>query len=149
MTTDIQRLRAQLTLEEKAQLTTGATPWRTHGFEHLGVDPVIVADGPHGLRRSKDVESLITESFPATCFPVAAALSASWNVELVHEMGRALAHEAIALETDVLLGPGMNIKRSPLCGRNFEYFSEDPIVIRRNCCCTGEWHPKSRVLGRV
>jgi beta-glucosidase len=126
MTDRISELLSQLTLEEKAALCTGASPWRTVAVDRLGLASIIVADGPHGLRRSRDVESLITESHPATCFPVAAALSASWNVELAYEMGQALADEAIALHTDIILGPGMNIKRSPLCGRNFEYFSEDP-----------------------
>ena len=94
----------------------------------MGLESIVVSDGPHGLRRPVDVESLITESHPATCFPVAAALSASWDVELLFEMGQRLADESIALNTDILLGPGINIKRSPLCGRNFEYFSEDPIL---------------------
>ena len=125
---NVQDLISQMTLEEKALLCTGATPWRTVGIERLGIEPMIVADGPHGLRRSKDIEGMITESFPATCFPVAAALSASWDVELAYEMGQALADESIALDTDIILGPGMNIKRSPLCGRNFEYFSEDPLL---------------------
>ena len=128
MTDRISELLSQLTLEEKAALCTGASPWRTVAVDRLGLASIIVADGPHGLRRSRDVESLITESHPATCFPVAAALSASWNVELAYEMGQALADEAIALHTDIILGPGMNIKRSPLCGRNFEYFSEDPLL---------------------
>jgi beta-glucosidase len=128
MTRDVQQLISQMSLEEKASLCTGASPWRTIEIERLGIESMIVADGPHGLRRSKDVEAMITESFPATCFPVAAALSASWDVNLLHEVGQALAEESIALETDIILGPGMNIKRSPLCGRNFEYFSEDPLL---------------------
>lgn len=119
---------SNMTLQEKATLCTGATPWRTIAIERLGLKPIVVSDGPHGLRRSQDIESLITESFPATCFPVAAALSASWDTDLLYEMGQALAEESIALEVDILLGPGLNIKRSPLCGRNFEYFSEDPVL---------------------
>ncbi|MEL7432783.1 MAG: glycoside hydrolase family 3 C-terminal domain-containing protein [Chloroflexota bacterium] len=125
---DMATLITQLTLAEKAALCTGASPWRTVPIERLGIPSMIVADGPHGLRRSTDVDSMITESYPAICFPVAAALSASWNTDLLYEMGQALADEAIALNTDILLGPGMNIKRSPLCGRNFEYFSEDPLL---------------------
>lgn len=128
MTQNIQQLISQMTLEEKAAICTGATPWQLMGIERLGIQPIVVADGPHGLRRSKDVTTMINESFPATCFPVAVALSASWNVDLLHEMGQVLADESIALNTDILLGPGMNIKRSPLCGRNFEYFSEDPLL---------------------
>jgi beta-glucosidase len=118
----------QLTLQEKAALCTGATPWTTLGVERLGLRPVMVSDGPHGLRRCVEVGTLITESFPATCFPVAAALASSWDTDLLYEMGQALADESIALDVDILLGPGMNIKRSPLCGRNFEYFSEDPVL---------------------
>ena len=128
MTDRLAELLSQLTLEEKAALCTGASPWRTVAVERLGLASIVVADGPHGLRRSRDVDSMITESHEATCFPVAAALSASWNTELAYEMGQALADEAIALHTDIILGPGMNIKRSPLCGRNFEYFSEDPLL---------------------
>lgn len=125
---NINSLIAQMTLQEKAALCTGAAPWRTVAIERLGIPSIVVADGPHGLRRATDTSNLMTDSFPATCFPVAAALSASWNVDLMHELGQALADESIALETDILLGPGMNIKRSPLCGRNFEYFSEDPLL---------------------
>jgi len=128
MTDNVNDLVSQLTLEEKAGLLTGASPWRTLNVDRLGLESIIVSDGPHGVRLSKDVETMITESHPATCFPVAAALSASWDVELLDEMGQALADEAIALGSDILLGPGINIKRSPLCGRNFEYFSEDPVL---------------------
>lgn len=128
MQNKIAELISQMTLEEKASLCTGATPWRTLGIKRLGLESIVVSDGPHGLRRSKDVEAMLTESYPATCFPVAAALSASWDVNLLQELGEALADEAIALDADIILGPGMNIKRSPLCGRNFEYFSEDPIL---------------------
>lgn len=118
---------SQMTIEEKAALCTGGSPWRTTAIERLGLKPIIVADGPHGLRLSVDVESMITGSHPATCFPVAVALSASWDVDLLYELGQAIADESIALGVDIVLGPGMNIKRSPLCGRNFEYFSEDPL----------------------
>lgn len=128
MADKIADLIANMTLAEKAALCTGASPWRTVAVERLGLESIVVSDGPHGLRRSVDLDSLITESLPATCFPVASALSASWDVELLYEMGEALAEESIALGVDVILGPGMNIKRSPLCGRNFEYFSEDPVL---------------------
>lgn len=128
MADKIADLIANMTLAEKAALCTGASPWRTVAVERLGLESIIVSDGPHGLRRSVDLDSLITESLPATCFPVASALSASWDVELLYEMGEALAEESIALGVDVILGPGMNIKRSPLCGRNFEYVSEDPLL---------------------
>lgn len=118
----------QMTLEEKAALCTGYSPWRTTAVERIGLPSITVSDGPHGVRLSSDIDSLIAPSLPATCYPVAAALSSSWDVELVHELGQALAEECIALGTDILLGPGINIKRSPLCGRNFEYFSEDPLL---------------------
>ncbi len=87
-----------------------------------------MSDGPHGVRRVPDVNAMGAKSLPATCFPTASALAATWDVALLHEIGQALADEAIALEVDVLLGPGANMKRSPLCGRNFEYFSEDPYL---------------------
>ncbi len=123
----IAELISQMTVEEKAALCTGGSPWRTVNIDRLGLKSIIVADGPHGLRLSEDIESMITNSHPATCFPVAAALSASWDTDLLYELGQAIAEESIALGVDIVLGPGMNIKRSPLCGRNFEYFSEDPL----------------------
>ena len=128
MSETIENIISQMTLEEKASLCTGATPWKTVGIERLGIPEAVVSDGPHGLRRSVDLDVMITESYPATCFPVAATLSSSWDVDLLFELGQALADESIALGVDILLGPGMNIKRSPLCGRNFEYFSEDPLL---------------------
>ncbi|HMD87851.1 MAG TPA: glycoside hydrolase family 3 C-terminal domain-containing protein [Anaerolineaceae bacterium] len=118
----------RMTLEEKAALCTGATWWTTTPLEHLGIPEMIVSDGPHGLRRAPDAHSSSPDSLPATCFPTAACTASSWDVELIHKMGEALAEECIALNVDVLLGPGANMKRSPLCGRNFEYFSEDPYL---------------------
>ncbi len=124
----IAELIGKLTVEEKAGLCTGAGPWQTLAVERLGLKPITVSDGPHGVRRTVDSAQIISQSHPATCFPVAAALASSWDVALLDEMGQALAEECIALDVDILLGPGNNIKRSPLCGRNFEYFSEDPIL---------------------
>ncbi|CUS03526.2 Thermostable beta-glucosidase B [Candidatus Promineifilum breve] len=124
--TNIQSLLAQMTLEEKAALCTGAGPWTTTPVERLNLPALTVTDGPHGLRRVVDVFSMINKSLPATCFPTASSLAASWDPALLHEMGQALAAEAIALDVGVILGPGVNMKRSPLCGRNFEYFAEDP-----------------------
>lgn len=124
--TSIPTLVAQMTLEEKAALCTGASAWTTTPVRRLDLPELLVSDGPHGLRRVANVHSLGDKSLPATCFPTASALAASWDVDLLREMGRALAEEAIALGVDVILGPGVNMKRSPLCGRNFEYFSEDP-----------------------
>ena len=124
----IQNIINKMTLEEKAALCTGATWWATTPVERLGVPEMIVSDGPHGLRRVPDAHSSAEESLPATCFPTASCTASSWDVELIHKMGEALAEECIALNVDVLLGPGVNMKRSPLCGRNFEYFSEDPYL---------------------
>ena len=124
--TDIQSIVTQMTLEEKAALCTGASPWSTTPVERLGVPEMIVADGPHGLRRVPDIHSMAMHSLPATCFPTASCSASTWDVALLGELGAALAEEAIALNVDVVLGPGVNMKRSPLGGRNFEYFSEDP-----------------------
>jgi len=118
----------QMTLEEKASLCTGAGPWTTTAIERLGLPQLVVSDGPHGIRHTKDIESITSESHPATCFPTASSLASTWNVGLLHTMGQALAEECVALGVDVLLGPGINMKRSPLGGRNFEYFSEDPYL---------------------
>lgn len=120
-----QSLVEQLTLEEKAALCVGVTAWDTFAIERLEVPAITVSDGPHGLRRVPDMSG---ESLPATCFPTASALAASWDVDLIAEQARALADECIAMGVDVLLGPGNNMKRTPLCGRNFEYFSEDPFL---------------------
>jgi len=119
---------SQMTLEEKAALCTGASSWTTTPVERLGIPELIVSDGPHGVRRVPDVNSMALESLPATCFPTASCLASTWDVDLIHKMGEALAEECVALQVDVLLGPGVNMKRSPLGGRNFEYFSEDPYL---------------------
>ncbi|MAT97004.1 MAG: glycosyl hydrolase [Anaerolineaceae bacterium] len=117
-----------MTLEEKAALCTGASAWTTTPVERLDVPEMIVSDGPHGVRRVPNVHEMALESLPATCFPTASCLASTWDVDLIHQMGEALAEECIALNVDVLLGPGANMKRSPLGGRNFEYFSEDPYL---------------------
>ncbi|MEZ4606058.1 MAG: glycoside hydrolase family 3 N-terminal domain-containing protein [Deinococcales bacterium] len=124
----IEALIAQMTLEEKASLCTGAGPWMTTAIERLGIPPLVMTDGPHGVRRVKDINSLAATSEPATCFPTASCVASSWDVGVVGELAWALAQECIALGVDVVLGPGNNMKRSPLCGRNFEYFSEDPYL---------------------
>ena len=121
---------SELTLEEKASLTSGADFWRLKGIERLGVPSILVTDGPHGLRKqggSTDHLGL-ADSVPATCFPLAVALGCTWDEELAERVGEALGVESAIEDVAVILGPGINIKRSPLCGRNFEYFSEDPIV---------------------
>lgn len=125
---DIQSIISQMTLEEKAALCTGASAWTSTPIERLGVPEMVVSDGPHGVRRVPDVHAMGMESLPATCFPTASCIASTWDVALIRKMGEALAEECIALNVDVLLGPGVNMKRSPLGGRNFEYFSEDPFL---------------------
>ena len=125
---DIQSIIAQMTLEEKAALCTGASAWTTQAVERLGVPQMIVSDGPHGVRRVPNIHAMGEKSLPATCFPTASSVASAWDVGLVREMGQAIAEECIALNVDVVLGPGTNMKRSPLGGRNFEYYSEDPFL---------------------
>ncbi|GAA1974714.1 glycoside hydrolase family 3 C-terminal domain-containing protein [Microbacterium pumilum] len=121
---------ADLTLEEKASLTSGASFWYTKPIERLGIPSIMVTDGPHGLRKQRGGGDHLGlgDSVPATCFPPAVGIGSSWDVDLVARVGEALGIETSIENVAVLLGPGINIKRSPLCGRNFEYFSEDPIV---------------------
>jgi beta-glucosidase len=126
--TKINDLIKKMTLEEKAALCTGASPWTTTPVERLGLPELTVSDGPHGVRRVADVNDLIAASLPATCFPTASCMASTWDVDLIHAMGQALAEECIALKVDVVLGPGVNMKRTPLGGRNFEYYSEDPYL---------------------
>lgn len=130
MNSKIQDLISKLTLEEKAGLCSGLDFWHTKGVERLGIPSIMVTDGPHGLRKQKqDADHLgLHNSVPATCFPSAAGMASSWNRELIGKVGEALGKECQAEDVAVLLGPGANIKRSPLCGRNFEYFSEDPYL---------------------
>lgn len=127
---DVEALLDQLTLEEKASLTSGSGFWYTVAIERLGIPKIMVSDGPHGLRAQPgEGDHLgIGESLPATCFPTASAIASAWNPDLLHRIGAALAQEARAINLSVILGPGVNMKRSPLCGRNFEYFSEDPYL---------------------
>ncbi|MCS7059814.1 MAG: glycoside hydrolase family 3 C-terminal domain-containing protein [Anaerolineae bacterium] len=122
---------AQMTLDEKAALCTGESMWTTTPLERLGVPRLTMSDGPHGVRRVPDMHAITAESLPATCFPTASCLAATWNVDLIYAVGQALGREAAALGVDVLLGPGVNMKRTPLCGRNFEYYSEDPYLAGR------------------
>ncbi|OUM86979.1 MAG: glycosyl hydrolase [Bacillus thermozeamaize] len=127
---DIKAIVKQMTLEEKASLCSGLDFWHTKAIERLGIPSLMVTDGPHGLRKQKGASDHLglNESVPATCFPTAVGLASSWNRELVERVGAALGLECQAENVAVLLGPGANIKRSPLCGRNFEYFSEDPYL---------------------
>jgi beta-glucosidase len=122
----------EMTLEEKAAYASGRAFWTTEPVERLDIPSIWLADGPHGLRRTNSPGDMgMGGSRPATCFPTAAGLAASWNLGLVRRVGAALGREAQAQDVQVLLGPGANIKRSPLGGRNFEYFSEDPILSGR------------------
>jgi beta-glucosidase len=123
-------LLGELTLAEKASLCLGSDFWHTAAVSRLGIDAIAVSDGPHGLRKQPEGGDHVglSGSLPATCFPTASALGSSFDPQLVERVGAALAQEARAQGVAVLLGPGINIKRSPLCGRNFEYFSEDPLV---------------------
>ncbi|MFM2368438.1 MAG: hypothetical protein RL619_738, partial [Bacteroidota bacterium] len=117
---------AKMTLEEKASLCSGETAWSTKSIARLGIPSIFMTDGPHGLRKAEGFD--FTNSVPATCFPTASAVASSWNPALAQKMGEALAIESQANDVQILLGPGVNMKRSPLGGRNFEYFSEDPIL---------------------
>jgi len=127
---DIEKIIAQMTLEEKASLCSGSDSWHTQPIERLDVPAVMMADGPHGLRKEivTGKSDIIRDSYPAICFPTASALASSWNRDLVRQVGTAIGEECLAQQVSVVLGPGANIKRSPLCGRNFEYFSEDPYL---------------------
>lgn len=129
-TMDIEGLLKEMTLEEKASLCSGKDFWNTKPVPRLGIPSISMADGPHGLRKQKKTVGghAISDNVPATCFPTAVTLASTWNAELVGQVGRAIGEEARSNEVDIVLGPGMNIKRSPLGGRNFEYFSEDPYL---------------------
>ena len=126
--TDITNRLSELTLEEKASLCLGSDFWHTAPVKRLGIPAIMVSDGPHGLRTQLEQGDHVglLASAPATCFPTASALASSWNPELFRTVGVALGREAKKLGVSVVLGPGINMKRSPLCGRNFEYISEDP-----------------------
>jgi len=126
--TDILSILQNMTLEEKAALCTGASRWTTTPIQRLGVPSLLMTDGPHGVRLVSNTEAMAAQSVPATCFPTASCLASTWDTALIQTMGEALAEECIALGVGLLLGPGTNIKRSPLGGRNFEYFSEDPFL---------------------
>jgi len=129
---DIEKLLGEMTLEDKIALCEGASFWETRAFEKYGIPSMFVCDGPNGLRRqslSGGMDMLgINASRPATCFPAAVTLANSWDPGLLHRVGTAIGEEARHQGVGVVLGPGCNIKRNPLCGRNFEYYSEDPYL---------------------
>lgn len=127
---DVKKVVSQMTLEEKASLLSGSDFWHTKAVERLNVPAVMVSDGPHGLRKQRqDADHLgINESIKAVCFPAACASAASFDTDVTRQIGEAVGDACQHEELSVILGPAVNIKRSPLCGRNFEYFSEDPLV---------------------
>ncbi|MCL2538767.1 MAG: glycoside hydrolase family 3 C-terminal domain-containing protein [Oscillospiraceae bacterium] len=119
----------RLSLSEKARLCSGADFWNTEAVKRLGIPSISMSDGPHGLRKEKKREGgNSADSYPSTCFPTASLLACSFDRDLLHEIGEAIAREALSRGVSIVLGPGVNIKRSPLCGRNFEYYSEDPCL---------------------
>lgn len=125
-----QELISKMTLEEKCYMLSGKDFWQTRTVKRLGIPGIFLADGPHGVRKQAGAADQLglNASIPATCFPTAATMANSWDVDLAEEMSETLAEEMISQKVNILLGPGLNIKRSPLCGRNFEYFSEDPYL---------------------
>lgn len=127
---DLERILSEMTMEEKAALCSGADFWTTKALERFGVPSVMMCDGPHGLRKQDgEGDHLgLNQSIKTVCFPAAATLASSFDRDLLHTLGETLGEECRAEDVSMLLGPGMNIKRSPLCGRNFEYFSEDPYL---------------------
>lgn len=127
---EIEEIVAKMTLEEKASLCSGADFWHTKKIDRLGIPDVMVSDGPSGLRK-QDLEADhlgVNESIKAVCFPSGCATSTSFDRELLYKLGETIGTECQAEDVSVILGPAVNIKRSPLCGRNFEYLSEDPFV---------------------
>lgn len=127
---ELQEILNKLTLKEKIEICSGADFWHTKDLSRFGLPAIMVADGPHGLRCQKGESDMlgINKSVPATCFPTAVTTACSWDPVLLKEIGQAIGEEAKANGVSVVLGPGANIKRDPLCGRNFEYFSEDPYL---------------------
>jgi len=127
---EIKKIVREMTLEEKCYLLSGKDFWQTRSVERLGIPNVTLSDGPHGIRKQEGASDQLglNGSLPATCYPTAASIANSWDPKLGEEIGEHLGIEAASQDVCVLLGPGMNIKRSPLCGRNFEYFSEDPYL---------------------
>lgn len=128
LTRNIKEIVSQMTIEEKASLCSGLNMWQTKAVERVGIPSIVMTDGPHGLRKQANPGDMSSKTVPATCFPSGAGLASTWDRELIQEVGRALGEECLAEDVQIILGPAVNIKRSPLCGRNFEYFSEDPFL---------------------
>jgi len=133
MNKSINELLTEMTLSEKASICAGLNMWMTKGIARLNIPPVHMYDGTNGIRKTNSDEEMgiTTENVPATCYPTGSAIGSSWNTDLLYEVGVALGRESKAMDVELLLGPGVNMKRTPLGGRNFEYYSEDP-------CLTGE-----------
>lgn len=127
---EIERILKQMTLEDKIALCSGANFWETKKYEKYGIPSLFMCDGPHGLRKQEDAADMLglNNSRPATCFPAEVTTAGSWNPELLEQIGAAVGEEAKEQGVGLVLGPGANLKRNPLCGRNFEYFSEDPYL---------------------
>ena len=127
---NIEKLLQELTLEEKACLLSGHKSWHSVKIPRLNIPSIFITDGPHGLRKKKEnsKETGLGQTEPSTCFPAASTTGTSWNKELLFQMGEAMGKECNHYNVHVILGPAVNIKRNPLCGRSFEYFSEDPLI---------------------
>lgn len=127
---DIEKILQQMTLEDKIALCSGENFWETEKYEKYGIPSLFMCDGPHGLRKQENVADMlgVNESRKATCFPAEVTTAGSWDPELLTEIGAAISQEAKEQGVGLVLGPGANLKRNPLCGRNFEYFSEDPYL---------------------
>lgn len=130
MKENVKSILAKMTLEEKIAICNGADFWHSKAMEKYGIPAITMSDGPHGLRCQKGEADMlgVNDSEPATCFPTAVTAAATWDAELIAKEGKAIGEEGLSLGVDVVLGPGVNIKRDPRCGRNFEYFSEDPYL---------------------
>ena len=127
---EIEKILNQMTLEDKIAICSGANFWQTKKYEKYGIPSLFMCDGPHGLRKQEDAADMlgVNKSRPATCFPAEVTSAGSWDPELLTEIGAAIGEEAKEQGVGLVLGPGANLKRNPLCGRNFEYFSEDPYL---------------------
>lgn len=127
---DIEKILQQMTLEDKIALCSGENFWETKKYEKYGIPSLFMCDGPHGLRKQENVADMlgVNESRKATCFPAEVTTAGSWDPELLTAIGSAIGQEAREQGVGLVLGPGVNLKRNPLCGRNFEYFSEDPYL---------------------
>ena len=130
MKAEIQAILSRMTLEEKISLCNGADFWHSKAMAQYGIPAITMSDGPHGLRCQKGEADMlgVNNSLPSTCFPTAVTAASSWDPELVAAEGRTIGEEGLSLGVDVVLGPGVCMKRDPRCGRNFEYFSEDPFL---------------------